>query len=43
MSLKDIGKYDVSEEAQALKDKLASQGMLSVRNLTIVSDLLLRH
>ncbi|KAG1754959.1 uncharacterized protein EDB91DRAFT_1042130 [Suillus paluster] len=25
MSLKDIGKYDVSEEAQALKDKLASQ------------------
>ncbi|KAG1783583.1 hypothetical protein EV702DRAFT_1273838 [Suillus placidus] len=24
MSLKDIGKYDVSEEAQALKDKLAS-------------------
>jgi len=28
MSLKDIGKYDVSEEAQAFKDKLASQGAL---------------
>ncbi|KAG2155503.1 hypothetical protein DEU56DRAFT_724162 [Suillus clintonianus] len=25
MSLKDIGKYDVSEETQALKDKVASQ------------------
>lgn len=29
MSLKDIGKYDVSEETQAFKDKLASQGAFS--------------
>jgi hypothetical protein len=28
MSLSDLGKNDVSEETQALKDKLASRGWL---------------
>ena len=28
MSLKDLGKNDISEETQALKDRLASRGWL---------------